>query len=61
MPHEKKTKERQIKFCDMEYFGGMNDRHVIAYFEWRSSTYMWCVYDLDHESMSSFSTKINKA
>ena len=36
------------------------EKHVFAYFQCRSSTYMWCVRDLDLGSMINLSIRINK-
>jgi hypothetical protein len=43
----------------VEYFGWM-EKHVVAYFQCRSSRYMWSVRDLDLESMISFSTRVTR-
>ena len=38
----------------------VNEKHVFAYFQHRSSTYMWRVRDFDLRSMINLSTKVNK-
>ena len=39
---------------------GMDGKHVFAYSQCRSSRYMWCVHDLDLESMINFSTRVTR-
>ena len=38
----------------------INERHGFAYLQCRSSTYMWCVRDIDLVSMIHLSTRVNK-
>ena len=38
----------------------VNEKHVFAYFQHRSSTYMWRVRDFDLRSMINLSTRVNK-
>ena len=38
----------------------VDEEHVFAYFQYRSSTYMWRVRDLDLGNMINLSTRVNK-
>ena len=38
----------------------VDGKHVFAYSQCRSSTYMWSVRDLDLETMISFSTRVTR-
>ena len=38
----------------------VDEKHVFAYFQYRSSTYMWRVHDLDFGNMINLSTRVNK-
>ena len=38
----------------------MDEKHVVAYSQCRSSRYMWSVRDLNLESMTSFSTRVTR-
>jgi hypothetical protein len=47
-----------IPIVVVEHFWvNLNEKHVFAYFQCRSSTYMSCVRDLDLESMINLSNK----
>ena len=38
----------------------VDEKHVFAYFQCRSNTYMWCVRDLDLGNIINLSTRVNK-
>ena len=48
-----------IPSVGVEHFW-VDGKHVAAYPQCRSSTYMWSVRDLDLESMINFSTRVTR-
>jgi len=48
-----------ITMVGAEHFG-VDENHIFAYFQCRSSTYIWRVRDLDLRNMINLSTKVNK-
>ena len=38
----------------------VDEKHVFAYFQYRSNIYMWRVHDLDLGNMINLSTRVNK-
>jgi hypothetical protein len=48
-----------IRNVGVEHFL-VDEKHVAAYPQCRSSRYIWSVHDLDLESMISFSTRVTK-
>ena len=56
-----KTQQTNLSFPSVgaEHFE-VDEKHVFAYFQYRSITYMWRIRDLDLGNMINLSTRVNK-